>query len=80
MFAASHDHGGHRAGTAGDHEAGAAPEKIVAPHGEERATAGQRDRACDQARVHDEVGRDRADERLGQNGHVQAERSDPPSC
>jgi hypothetical protein len=35
MLATSNDHGSHRPGAAGDHETGAAPEKIVAPDSEE---------------------------------------------
>ncbi len=69
------DHDGReRAGGAGHHEAGTAPEKIVVPHLPRVLARGQRDGPGHEAGVDEEVGRDHADERLWKRRHVQRPR------
>src|SRR6476646_8759710 len=64
MLATFNDDGCHCAYAAGNHEACAAPEEVVAPHAEQAATRRHSDRARNEDGVHDEVGADSSDERL----------------
>ncbi len=61
-----------RTRAAGDKEAGAAPQKLAAPHFDRRSAGRQPDRASDQSRVDDEVGDDDAGDRLRECRDVEA--------
>ena len=66
VLAAVQDDGRRRAGAARDHEAAAAPQKILAPDVGEPTAARERNRAGDETGVDEEVRRHGADQRTGQ--------------
>ena len=74
MLAACHHDGRESTRGARDDEAGAAPEEVFTPRFYEPPIGRERNRAGNQARVDEKVGRDGTDERLRPGGHVEGGR------
>ena len=75
MLSPGNHHGRNRAGRARHHEAGAAPEKVVAPHSPQRPRRRRGNRAGDQAGIDDEVGGDGPDQRPRQETELRPARA-----